>query len=164
MAKIRNKLLQTIGHNIEDKREIYLDSLVKKNKWTIGIEVGVRFGQTLFYLLDNNPNLKMYAVDKDISQFYNDIVKNKYKDRLVVLEGRSWEQAQHIHEQCDFVFIDAGHSTKAVKKDINAFRKCLHSDTGMLGHDIDFPAIQTALNELDINYDVGPDNTWQFKI
>ena len=42
-------------------REFYLDNQIKKNKWSIGAEVGVRFGRTLFYLLDNNPRLQMYA-------------------------------------------------------------------------------------------------------
>jgi len=164
MAKIRNKLTQTIEWNDINRREVFIDYLVKQNNWKIGIEVGVRFGRTLFHLLDNNPDLKMYAVDKDISQFYDNETKQKYKNRLVVLEGRSWDQAELIKEQCDFVFIDAGHSTKSVKKDIAAYKKCLRSKAGLLGHDIDFPAIQRALYEMEIDFDVGPANIWKAKI
>ena len=160
MAKIRNPLSQTVEWSSKNRRELYIDSLVKDNNWTVGCEVGVRTGRTLFHLLDNNPNLKMYAVDKDISQFYNQEVKLRYGDRLTVLSGTSWDTAEQIDQDLDFVFIDAGHSTKSVTKDINAYRPKLKTESGLIGHDIDFPAIQTALSNLEIEFEVGPDNVW----
>jgi predicted O-methyltransferase YrrM len=163
MAKIKNTLPITINWEGVHKREVYLDSQVKKYKWTIGVEVGVRFGQTLFYLLDNNPKLKMYAVDIDISQFFNNDVAKQYGDRLVVLSGDSSAQAENILEKVDFVFIDAGHSKKSVLKDIEAYRKIVKTTQGVLGHDIDYPSIQEALKISNIEYDVCPDNVWQQK-
>jgi hypothetical protein len=163
MAKIRNPLPLSVKWSGPNRREFFLDHLVKTHKWTTGIEVGVRTGRTLFHLLDNNPNLKMYAVDKNVDQFYNDTIKNKYNARLIVLDGISWDQAALINEQVDFVFIDAGHSTKSVIKDINAYRPLLKHNNGLTGHDIDFPAVQAALSELKIDVDVGPDNTWIIK-
>lgn len=163
MAKIRNPLPLTVQWNDEQKREVYIDSQVKKYNWTVGVEVGVRFGRTLFYLLDRNPDLKMYAVDKDISQFYNSEIGKKYNNRLIVLEGESSEQALRIKENIDFAFIDAGHSTKSVTKDIEAYSPLVKTSQGLLGHDIDYPSIQTALQNLKINYDVAPDNVWQRK-
>jgi predicted O-methyltransferase YrrM len=160
MAKIRNPLPLSIKWSGPNRREYFLDHLIKTNGWTIGIEVGVRVGRTLFHLLDNNPDLKMYAVDKDIKQFYNDTIKNKYNSRLIVLEGISWDQASLILDTVDFVFIDASHSTKSVIKDINAYKPLLKNNKGLTGHDIDFPAVQAALAELKIEVDVGPDNTW----
>jgi hypothetical protein len=160
MTKIRKPLPLSIKWSGPNRREYYLDHLVKTHSWTVGVEVGVRTGRTLFHLLDNNLNLKMYAVDRDIGQFYNSEIKNRYCDRLVVLDGTSWDQAAFIKEKIDFVFIDAGHSTKSVIKDINAYRPLLKNDKGLTGHDIDFPAVQTALEQLEINFDVGPDNTW----
>lgn len=160
MAKIKNPLPKTVPWKGPHRREFYIDSLVKQHNWQIGCEVGVRTGRTLFHLLDNNPKLKMYAVDKDISQFYNQSIKNKYGNRLIVLEDISWDAVTQIKEQLDFVFIDAGHSTKSVTKDINAYLPLLKSKKGLLGHDIDFPAIQLALDNLEIKYDVGPDNVW----
>ena len=159
MAKVRNVLPLTIKWTKENKREVFIDSLVKKYNWTIGCEVGVRFGRTLFYLLDNNPSLVMYAVDKDISQFYNDTVKEKYKDRLIVLEGSSWDQAEKL-PMIDFAFVDAGHSYKNVYRDIVAYDQKIKDTEGLLGHDVDYPSIQKALNNLNINYGVGPDNVW----
>lgn len=160
MAKVRNKLPLTVEWKGPPRREHYLDHLVKKNNWNIGVEVGVRFGRTLFHLLDNNPNLKMYAVDKDITQFDKPGVREKYGSRLVILDGVSWQQHVHIKEAIDFVFIDAGHGTKDVIKDVEAYRPLLKTDQGLTGHDVDFPAIQQALKQLNIKYDVCPDNVW----
>lgn len=161
MAKIRNKLPLTIEWNGVDGREYYLDHLIKTHKWTRGIEVGVRFGRTLFHLLDRNPALIMYAVDMDISQFYDRDVQKRYNDRLFVLEGDSSSQAVKITQPVDFIFIDAGHSTKSVTKDIVAYKDLVKTANGLLGHDIDYPSIQKALNNLNIEYDVCPDNVWQ---
>lgn len=163
MTKVRNPLPLSVNWTGPRRREYYLDHLIKTHNWTVGVEVGVRTGRTLFHLLDNNPKLKMYAVDKDIDQFYNITIKNKYNNRLVVLDGISWEQAEFIKEKVDFVFIDAGHSTKSVIKDINAYRPLLKDDRGLTGHDIDFPAVQAALEQLRISFEVGPDNTWTIK-
>jgi predicted O-methyltransferase YrrM len=163
MAKIRNKLPVTIDWSGENKREYYLDYLIKKNDWLIGVEVGVRFGRTLFYLLENNPNLKMYAIDIDVSQFYNTEVQDRFKDRLIVLEGDSSSVANLIREKIDFVFIDAAHSKKAVVKDIVSYMPLVKTIDGLLGHDIDYPSIQEALADLRIDVDVCPDNVWQRK-
>lgn len=163
MAKVRNKLALTIEKPGVNRREHYLNSLVKENQWQVGAEVGVRFGRVLFHLLDNNPNLRMYAIDKDTSQFYNDNIKEKYGERLVVIEDMSWKAAENINESIDFVFIDAGHGTKSVTKDINAYRPLLKTKRGLTGHDIDYPSIQLALKNLNIDYDVAPDNVWVAK-
>ena len=144
----------------ENRRECFLDYLVKKNKWEIGVEVGTRTGRTLFYLLDNNPNLKMYSVDKDISQFYNIDIKNKYGERLIVLEGLSENQAKKINEQIDFVFIDASHTYKNVVKDIKAYSPLLKTTKGLLGHDINMFPVQDAVKDCGYEYLVGPDNVW----
>lgn len=160
MAKIRRPLERTVPWTGPNRREYFLDHLIKQHRWQVGVEVGVRTGRTLFHLLDCNPDLRMYAVDKDVTQFYNSGIQRRYAARLQVLSGISWEVAGEIEETIDFVFVDAGHSTKSVTKDIRAYRSLLRSHTGLTGHDIDFPAVQQALADLNISYDVGPDNTW----
>ncbi len=111
-VKIDNNCKQNINYNGKPTREHFIDLLIKKNSWTVGVEVGTRVGRTLFHLLDNNPTLKMYSVDKDISQFYNTKIKEKYKDRLIVLEGSSWEQSININEKIDFVLLMLAIHTK----------------------------------------------------
>ena len=160
MAKVRNPLPQTLAWSGSRRREVFLDHLVKQRGWQVGVEVGVRFGRVLFHLLENNPKLLMYAVDIDIGQFYNPKVQRQYSDRLIVLEGNSWDQAARISQSVDFVFIDASHSQKSVVKDIMAYRPLLRTPQGLLGHDVDFPAVQAALAQCDVKFEVGPDNVW----
>lgn len=162
-TKIDIKCQQNVPWSGPNGREYFIDSLVKKYKWTVGIEVGSRIGRTLFYLLDNNPTLKMYSVDKDPSQFYNASIKEKYGDRLIVLEGWSSEQAQNIREQVDFVFIDASHTYKNVVKDIKAYAPLLKTTKGLLGHDINMFPVQDAVKDCGYEYLVGPDNVWLTK-
>ena len=160
MAKVRNPLPMTVAWTQSPRRELYLDYQVKLNHWTVGVEVGVRHGRVLFHLLNNNPNLKMYAVDCDISQFYTTAAQTQYGNRLVVLAGESSEQAAHITEPLDFCFIDASHSTKGVVRDIQAYGPLLRTQRGMIGHDSDFPAVQQALAICGVEFEVGPDNIW----
>ena len=54
MAKNRNPLPMTMEWNGPSKREYFLDREIKNYQWKVGAEVGVRFGRTLFHLLDNN--------------------------------------------------------------------------------------------------------------
>lgn len=160
MAKIKNPLPLTVEWRGTNRREVYLDYLVKKNNWKVGAEVGVRIGRTLFYLLEQNLNLKMYAIDKDIKQFNNGPRFEAVKDRIIILEGISWTVHIQINEPLDFVFIDAAHSWKSVVKDIHAYKPLLKTKKGLTGHDVDFPSVQKALQRCEIDYDVGPDNIW----
>ena len=160
MAKIKNPLPITVEWKGTNRREVYLDYLVKANNWKVGAEVGVRIGRTLFYLLEQNLELRMYAIDRDIKQFNNGPRFEAVKDRIIILEGTSWIVHNQINELLDFVFIDAGHSAKSVVKDINSYKPLLKTKKGLTGHDVDFPSVQAALQKCEIEYDVGPNNIW----
>ena len=125
------------------------------------IEVGIDTGKTTFFLLDNIPNLKIYAIDIDIKKFYNEDVKKKYGDRLIPIEGYSYIVADQLPNNfADIVFIDADHSYASVKKDIEKYTPKLKK-TGMLtGHDIDYPGVNKAVNEVIKDFDVGPNFVW----
>lgn len=143
------------------RREMFINDLVKHFGWTHGAEIGVRTGRTSFYLLDNNPGLTMWAVDKDTAQFYNSAVSNKYGKRLQVLSGTSWDMADQVPDQSlDFYFIDAGHSYKSVIRDIDSWNPKLQPSGWFMGHDINFPAVHQAVSERFPNFEVGPDNVW----
>jgi hypothetical protein len=153
------KTYTSVGAN--GRREMFINDLVKHFGWRSGAEIGVRTGRTLFHLLDHNPELAMWAVDKDCSQFYNSAVANKYSKRLQVLEGMSWEMASQVPDQSlDFYFIDAAHSYKAVIWDIDAWNPKLKSSGWFIGHDINFPAVHQAVSERFPDFQVGPDNVW----
>jgi hypothetical protein len=152
---------QYASANDRHRREWFINDLAQHHGWRCGAEIGVRFGRTLFCLLDNNPNLAMWAVDKDITQFHNQDVQNRYGTRLNVLSGMSWDMAAHVPDQSlDFFFIDAGHGYKSVIRDLVAWVPKLRPDGWFIGHDINFPAVNQAVVDHFGRYCVGPDNVW----
>lgn len=149
------------GKNKTERREVFINDLVEHFNWTLGAEIGVRTGRTSFYLLDENPQLSMVAVDMDISQFYNASTEQKYQSRLKAIEGISWEVPEKIaNESLDFVFIDAGHGYKSVMKDIASWAPKLKKSGWFIGHDINFPAVHKAVSEYFGKFEIGPDNVW----
>jgi predicted O-methyltransferase YrrM len=145
----------------EGKRKQFLKHLIEVNNFDSMIEVGIDIGKSTFYLLDNIPNLKIYAIDLNIKKFYNSEVKEKYQDRLIPLQGKSYVIADQLPDNfVDIIFIDADHSYEAVKKDIIKFTPKLKSGGLLTGHDIDYPGVNQAVNELIKEFDVGPNFVW----
>ena len=161
MAK-RNDLLtvpRTIEWNTKPNRKYFLRYLIEENNFTTMCEVGVRDGRTTFYLLDKCPNLKIYGIDLNTSNFYTNDIKEKYGDRLVPIQGYSHVVADKV-PTVDLVFIDADHSYDGCKKDIIAYLPKVATKGLLTGHDIDYPGVNRAVNELIESYDVGPNNVW----
>lgn len=157
----RLTVAQTIPWEGKDYRGSFLLDLIQKNNFKTIAEVGVKFGRTTYFLLDNLPDITIYAIDLDISKFYNKEIKEKYKDRLIPIQGYSYAVADRLPDQSlDLVFIDADHSYDAVKKDILAYTPKLKTTGLLTGHDIDYPGVNRAVNELIKNYDVGPNFVW----
>tara|TARA_R100000081_G_C4803585_1_gene165871 strand:+ start:515 stop:1009 length:495 start_codon:yes stop_codon:yes gene_type:complete len=155
----------TIKWTGRQNRRHFLDWLVKENNITIMAEVGVRDGRTTFHLLDQNPNLRIFAIDKSVKGFYNNNISEKYKDRLIAIEAISIDGAQHIkNKSLDLVFIDADHSYNWVKKDIDAYKPKIKPGGYLTGHDIDYTGVNKAVNECVKHYDIGPNNVWFTKI
>lgn len=161
MAKKNNLTVpQTINWDKKPNRKYFLNYLIQKYNLKVMAEVGVRDGRTTFFLLDHNPELKIYAIDKSIAGFFSPEIQKKYGNRLVFLEQLSDTGHQYIHELLDLVFIDADHSYEAVKKDIKNYSTKLKNTGWLTGHDIDFPGVNKAVKELIVGYDVGPNNVW----
>lgn len=152
---------QTVEYTGKANRRHFLNWFIKQNNIKVMAEVGVRDGRTTFHLLDQNPELVIYAVDKSIAGFYNNDIKAKYGDRLIPIEALSVDGANSIpNAHLDLVFIDADHSYEWVKKDIAAYKPKLKTGGWLTGHDIDFPGVNRAVNEVIQNYDVGTNNVW----
>lgn len=155
----------TIEWDKKNYRGSFLLDLIEKNNFKTIVEVGVKFGRTTFFLLDNLSDIKLFSIDRDISMFYNNEVKKKYGDRLIPIQGLSWDVADQVTDNSvDLVFIDADHSYPAVKKDIIAYIPKLKQGGILSGHDIDYPGVNRAVNELIEKYDVGPNHVWFKKI
>lgn len=159
--KRHDRLSVPVTIAFDGKRKNFLKHLIETNNFQTMIEVGIDTGKTTFYLLDNIPNLKIYAIDIDIKKFYNNSVKKKYGDRLIPMQGYSYDVADQLPNNfADIVFIDADHSYAAVKKDIEKYTPKL-KETGMLtGHDIDYPGVNKAVKETIKDFDVGPNFVW----
>lgn len=157
----RLSIPMTIDWHGRNKRRDFLKHLIEINNFKIIAEVGVRRGGTTFHLLDSLPEIKIYAIDTNISQFFNNEVAEKYGDRLKPIQMSSDKAADLLQDQSlDLVFIDADHSYEAVKKDILKYTPKLKSTGLMTGHDIDYPGVNKAVNELIKEFDVGPNNVW----
>lgn len=160
----RNDLIKvpmTIDWPGKQNRKYFLKHLINTNKFETVVEVGVRDGRTTNYLLTQCPSIKKYyAIDTNISLFYNKELKDKFKDRLIAIEGFSFIVADQIQESVDLVFIDADHSYESVKKDIKKYMPKVKPSGILSGHDIDFPGVNKAVNELIPKYEVGPNNVW----
>jgi len=152
----------TIAWDSKPNRKHFLKYLIDSNKFQTIVEVGVRDGRTMFHLLQNcNSIQKYYAIDTNIDSFYNDKIKEVYKSKLIAINGSSHDVHHKIEDaSCDLIFIDADHSYPAVKQDIINYRPKLKPGGILSGHDIDFPGVNQAVNEMLENYDVGPNNVW----
>lgn len=142
-------------------REKFISDIINEHDLALGAEIGVRTGRTSFYCLDQNPQLKIFAIDQDISQFYNASTRDRYRDRLVACETSSQDVPSFILDNSlDFYFIDAAHNYKNVLKDIIAWTPKLKKEGWMIGHDINYPSVEKAVLDTIGFYEVGPDNVW----
>jgi predicted O-methyltransferase YrrM len=157
----RLNITMTIQWEGKTNRKHFLRHLIEKNNFKTMAEVGVRDGRTTFYLLDHCPNLIIYAIDMSIKEFYNKEIANRYKNRLIAIEAKSEVAADRIaNNSLDLVFIDANHSYDYVKKDIIKYTPKLKESGMLTGHDIDYPGVNQAVNEMIEHYDVGPNYVW----
>lgn len=153
-----------------------ISTFVNRCGWTHGIEVGVKEGRNLFNLLDMCPDLVMLGVDawsvQDGPESYADWnLRNMYKtvmDRAGVYNGRchiikaqSVDAAKLVEpHSADFVFIDAQHTPEAVTEDIYAWEPSLKLDGVMMGHDIHYPGMRSAISEIYPDYREYDNNVW----
>lgn len=165
MAK-RKDLLNipmTIEWSEKPNRKHLLRHFIEENNFTSMAEIGVRDGRTTFYLLDKIPSLTIYGVDLNNNGYYSNNIRKKYGDRLIAIEGNSHFVSNQVPE-VDIVFIDADHSYNGCRNDIILYKPKVKKGGILSGHDIDFPGVNRAVNELIGNFDVGPNNVWFVKI
>lgn len=161
MKANRLNVPMTVQWEGKTNRKHFLKYLIEKNNFKIMAEVGVRDGRTTFYLLDHIADLTIYAIDMSIKEFYNKEVADRYKNRLIPIEAMSEVAADRIADNSlDLVFIDANHSYEYVKKDIIKYTPKLKTNGLLTGHDIDYPGVNKAVNEMIKNFDVGPNYVW----
>lgn len=135
-----------------------IGDFVRERGWTMGVELGVRWGQTSEWLLANFDQLSMIGVDlmrpmpehtgeaqetyenwpwEDYKQQVSQILE-RYPRRFIMLIEDTSKAARVIEDaSVDFVFIDADHSYEGVKRDIAAWTPKVRDGGLVMGHDID---------------------------
>lgn len=136
---------------IPEIRRDALGPLFKELGFTVGAEVGVEGGLFSEVLLEANPELKLYSIDRWVADFeYRpgdaqdkvDAYYNKTKERLarfpnsIIVRQDSLETAKQFEDgSLDFVYIDADHTYAAVVNDINEWTKKVRVGGIVAGHD-----------------------------
>jgi hypothetical protein len=169
-------------------REHFIAALVERYGWTLGAELGVWKGRTFKYLLRNCPKLTLIGVDLYLPQpdnagpqkwvpgedghswnhekYHTDILKfcAEIGDRALFHRDFTHIVAKEIEDDSlDFVFIDADHSEKSIRRDIGDWMPKIKTTGMIIGHDIDWPTVRKVVAELVPGYSMAPDNLWYRK-
>ena len=170
------------------KRYGWLASVINKEGYKAGAEIGCLKGVTTRHILRYCPGLQLlYAVDlwswdayegeegherlhdrwnfPVIKRHFNRVTR-EFSNRLTVLEGISWDMAEKVKDgSLDFVFIDANHSYECVAKDIKAWTPKLHPGGMLCGHDFSEKraGVIKAVTELVSDFSLGVDHVWMCK-
>lgn len=126
--------------------------LAQEHQWTLGVELGLGKGTLFRRFMAECPRLHMIGVDmfkRPERRALVDAVIADYPHRTLVYPSLTVDAAQHVPDRSvDFVFIDAGHSEKAVTDDIAAWRSKVKPGGLLLGHDYcdKFPGVAQAVH------------------
>ena len=159
------------------RRWDWLEALIKKNGWTVGAELGVFKGDTYLRLLNACPDLVLIGVDlwaeqpdtpgqedkigRDFDGFLENIYRKAPLFRSIIIRDWTVKAAERVPDGClDFVFVDADHSSQAVRADILAWQPKLKPTGAMLGHDINWDSVRSVVKELYPDYTSHTDNCW----
>lgn len=175
----RNPATPTIDVDGLTHRSQWIASLVKQHGWALGAELGVCRGDTFLFLLDNCPDLTMIGVDLwspqpghagpetyercDHADRERTVREGSagHGDRAIIIKDWTVDAAEKVEDgSLDFVFIDADHSTEAVRADIIAWTPKVKETGWILGHDINWSTVRAVADELLPGYVIGPDNAW----
>jgi predicted O-methyltransferase YrrM len=116
------------------------------SKAQFGVELGTYMGASAKMMLLANPKLHLWCVDKFSLVFGLETVANLFlQDEIVagrceLINGDSEKGGQmlsHMQGKLDFVFVDDGHATEDVLRDIRWFYPLLKPGGVMFGHDFE---------------------------
>lgn len=156
-----------------------LAHLVRQHGWAFGAELGLWEGVTISRLLQGFPGLTMVGVDlwqmqpdnpgpegyegwdHDQHEATCRSLLAPYGERAIIIKDRTVAAADRVEDHSlDFVFIDADHSEQGCRSDITAWGPKLRAGGMMLGHDINWPGVRAAVDDLVPGYWIGPDVVW----
>lgn len=137
-----------------------------------GVEIGTYMGASAKVMLRANPNLHLWCVDKFDLIFglewvaYNTLKPWVADSRCELINGdsaRGGQMLSHLRGKLDFVFVDDGHATEDVIRDITHFYPLLRPGGVMFGHDFEVPHNDVAMGVIKsgIPFDVPVSRMWR---
>jgi len=160
------KLLDKIHYNhdikIDFKDDVPLKMIMRpmtkyilyhqQNTSLIGVEIGVKYGDNAYNILNALNMKKLYLVDPyefydgyDESDFKDKSPKdsymiarkllNPYRNKISFIKKTSKDAEKDIPNDLDFVYIDGNHSYEYVMEDLNLYYKKLKINGIIGGHD-----------------------------
>jgi len=132
----------------------------------IGAEIGVCRGETsrhileatqikMLYMVDQyvrnyDPNQWLYSTKGNPDKDYKKVkmfFEQNFPDRHTLLRNSSLEASGSLNMELDFIFIDANHTYKYVKQDLELWVPKVKSGGLIMGHDWwrKFPGVITAV-------------------
>jgi len=156
---------KTCGENWFNYPEIYSQIVLNANDNSHFVEVGSWKGMSSVYLaveiVNSKKNIKFDCIDlwgtvpgeiyANEKSLYDTFIKNiePVKDIINPIISLSWEAAsRYENNSLDFVWLDAGHEYKDIKKDINAWYPKVKIGGIIAGHDYTTASgVQTAVGE-----------------
>ena len=158
--------------DVEDDvhRKTFLEKLIKENGFKKGAELGVQTGVTYFHLIDNCPDLELIGVDtwmqaanqKDYDRCWEYVSATAKDNPRCTIMRMTTDKASTLIENnsLDFIFIDADHSYKAVKRDIINWLPKIRDGGMITGHDIGTDSVKKAVTEMLGEVEVGLNEVW----
>lgn len=132
--------------------------LPDRNKNYVIVEVGCWFGKMTRKFLEQYPNATIIVIDtfeggpehqegkehyqKELSYLYDEFTNNiyEYKDRVIPIKAFSWDGLNILDQyniKPDLIYIDAGHTYNAVKKDLTTAYYLFGDKSIITGDDYD---------------------------
>ena len=155
-------------------RAEWLVSIINEHGYRLGVELGVKCGDTLAHILKECQNVSMIGVDlwqaapgyeswdHDDNMSQAAAVADAYPGRLTLMRECTWDAAGSFEDgSLDFVFVDGDHRTESVLRDIAAWRPKIRPGGMLCGHDVGWPSVRAAIEQAVPDYTpVGHDGCW----
>lgn len=171
--------ISRVKYNPSLMRFHFLEVMVRQHRWHTGVELGCLAGRTTGHLMRSCPSLRLVAVDLFAPQPDNPgpegwehhphekheaqlrAMEKGFAPRLKVVKDLTVNAAQrYADNSIDFIFIDADHSYEGCRADIEAWLPKVKPAGFLFGHDINWPGVLRACEELMPGYEIGPNVVW----
>lgn len=143
------------------------------SKSTVMVEVGTYVGASAQVMLRANPALHLWCVDHFQAFAFNKEIcammlrEEIEQGRCELIQAQSdiaGEMLQHMGGKIDGVWIDDGHATEDVKRDIRSFLPLVKSGGELFGHDFDIPHNDVAFGVIQSlpSYEIKVPRLWSY--